>query len=100
MRRTETAVPVTGVRVRPSLVPPRFGEQSATVRLAAGLSGFLHHYRKIGGDMINGKDILALGWPAGKVIGLGLETASLWNPAASTGTKYSLNWRTSGRIPA
>ena len=25
--------------------------------------------------MINGKDILALGWPAGKVIGLGLETA-------------------------
>ena len=26
--------------------------------------------------MINGKDILALGWPAGKVIGLGLETAS------------------------
>jgi tRNA-splicing ligase RtcB len=45
-----------------------------TARLAAGLSGFLHHYRKIGGDMINGKDILALGWPAGKVIGLGLET--------------------------
>jgi tRNA-splicing ligase RtcB len=28
----------------------------------------------MGGDMINGKDILALGWPAGKVIGLGLET--------------------------
>ena len=26
--------------------------------------------------MIDGKDILALGWPAGKVIGLGLETAS------------------------
>ena len=26
--------------------------------------------------MINGKDILALGWPAGKVIGLGLQTAS------------------------
>ena len=26
--------------------------------------------------MINGNDILALGWPAGKVIGLGLETAS------------------------
>ena len=25
--------------------------------------------------MINGKDILALGWPAGKVLGLGLETA-------------------------
>jgi len=25
--------------------------------------------------MINGKDILALGWPAGKVVGLGLETA-------------------------
>jgi hypothetical protein len=25
--------------------------------------------------MINGKDILALGWPAGKVIGLGLEVA-------------------------
>src|SRR5215218_1868956 len=74
MRRTETAVPVTGVRVRPSLVPPRFGEQKATARLTAGLSGFLHHYRKMGGDMINGKDILALGWPAGKVIGLGLET--------------------------
>jgi tRNA-splicing ligase RtcB len=29
----------------------------------------------MGGDMINGKDILALGWPAGKVIGLGLEVA-------------------------
>jgi tRNA-splicing ligase RtcB len=29
----------------------------------------------IGGNMINGKDILALGWPAGRVIGLGLETA-------------------------
>jgi len=29
----------------------------------------------MGGDMINGKDILGLGWPAGKVIGLGLETA-------------------------
>jgi tRNA-splicing ligase RtcB (3'-phosphate/5'-hydroxy nucleic acid ligase) len=55
-------------------VPPRFGEQKATARLAAGLSGFLHHYRKMGGDMIDGKDILALGWPAGKVIGLGLET--------------------------
>ena len=27
--------------------------------------------------MLNGKDILALGWPAGKVIGLGLETASV-----------------------
>jgi hypothetical protein len=26
--------------------------------------------------VINGKDILALGWPAGKVIGLGLESAS------------------------
>jgi tRNA-splicing ligase RtcB (3'-phosphate/5'-hydroxy nucleic acid ligase) len=26
--------------------------------------------------MINGKDILALGWPAGRVIGLGLEAAS------------------------
>ena len=25
--------------------------------------------------MLNGKDILALGWPAGKVIGLGLQTA-------------------------
>jgi hypothetical protein len=25
--------------------------------------------------VLNGKDILALGWPAGKVIGLGLETA-------------------------
>ena len=24
---------------------------------------------------MNGKDILALGWPAGKVIGLGLEAA-------------------------
>src|SRR5215212_7859441 len=29
----------------------------------------------MGGDMINGKDILALGWPEGKVIGLGLKTA-------------------------
>jgi hypothetical protein len=25
--------------------------------------------------VLNGKDILALGWPAGKVIGLGLQTA-------------------------
>jgi len=25
--------------------------------------------------VLNGKDILALGWPAGKVVGLGLETA-------------------------
>src|SRR5688500_13333825 len=53
------------LRVRPSLVP-----------LTTGPSGFLHQYRKMGGDMINGKDILALGWPAGKVIGLGLEAAS------------------------
>jgi tRNA-splicing ligase RtcB (3'-phosphate/5'-hydroxy nucleic acid ligase) len=29
----------------------------------------------MGVDVINGKDILALGWPAGKVIGLGLEMA-------------------------
>src|SRR5215203_4533265 len=53
------------MRVRPSPRPP-----------STGLSGFLHHHRKIGGDMINCKDILALGWPAGKVIGLGLQTAS------------------------
>src|ERR687894_327586 len=32
---------------------------------------------QMGGGVINGKDILALGWPAGKVIGLGLETASV-----------------------
>ena len=30
---------------------------------------------QMGGGVINGKDILALGWPAGKVIGLGLEMA-------------------------
>jgi tRNA-splicing ligase RtcB len=30
----------------------------------------------MGGGMINGKDILALGWPEGKVIGLGMKTAS------------------------
>jgi tRNA-splicing ligase RtcB (3'-phosphate/5'-hydroxy nucleic acid ligase) len=30
----------------------------------------------MGGGMINGKDILALGWPEGKVIGLGIKTAS------------------------
>jgi tRNA-splicing ligase RtcB (3'-phosphate/5'-hydroxy nucleic acid ligase) len=29
------------------------------------------------GDVLNGKDLLALGWPAGRVIGLGLETASV-----------------------
>src|SRR5215218_9831750 len=75
MRRTQTAVSATGVEVRPSLVSPRFEEQKVTARLAAGLSDLPHHYRKIGGDMINGKDILALGWPAGKVVGLGLETA-------------------------
>ena len=75
MRRTQTAVSATGVEVRPSLVSPRFEEQKVTARLAAGLSDLPHHYRKIGGDMINGKDILALGWPAGKVIGLGLEVA-------------------------
>jgi hypothetical protein len=26
---------------------------------------------------VNGKDILALGWPAGKMIGLGLEAARI-----------------------
>jgi len=29
----------------------------------------------MGGDVLNGKDILAFGWLEGKVIGLGLETA-------------------------
>jgi len=31
----------------------------------------LHYYLKMEGDVMNGKVILALGWPAGKVIGLG-----------------------------
>jgi hypothetical protein len=50
--------------------------------------------------VINGKDILALGWPAGKVIGLGLESASALKSRASPGTNYSLNCRTSGGTPA
>ncbi len=36
---------------------------------------FSYYYPKMRGDVMNGKDILALGWPAGKVIGLGLEGA-------------------------
>jgi len=36
---------------------------------------FLHYYLKMEGDVMNGKVILALGWPAGKVIGLGLAAA-------------------------
>ena len=48
----------------------------------------------MGGDVINGKDILALGWPAGKVIGLGLETAHAIESRGLFKTKYSLNWRT------
>src|SRR5215216_1514521 len=53
--------------------PP--GRDRSTLSEITRLSGFLHRYRKMGGDMINGKDILALGWPEGKVIGLGLKTA-------------------------
>jgi hypothetical protein len=50
--------------------------------------------------VLNGKDILVLGWPAGKVIGLGLQTARDLESAASPGRMCSQNWKTSGEILA
>jgi len=45
----------------------------------------------MGGDVMNGKDILALGWPAGKVIGPGLAAAGALESTVGLGAEDSLN---------